>query len=330
MKQNSIFSYLSTLLLLVFFVVGCKQTETRVEKEEPFAVKGPYFGIVPTEEPQLLVPELLASPVTEYNGTFSPDGAEFYFTTSPPGQGYITFTELQADSTWSEPKIASFSGTYTDYDPFFSLDGNRIYFSSRRPEGDIENSGVWYVQRENTGWSNPIYVELMGAEKDEYYTSLSKNGNLYFNTWSNGMMYRGVPTDSIYQVEPLPQIINEGSNKGDPFISPNEDYLIFRGYDDTLGSGDLYISFNMDGNWTKPENLGGPINSSAHEMCPWVSPDGKLFIFASGRISQELETLPLDSIKKVHERYRSFDNGQLNLYYMSASFIEEMKQKHLQ
>nr|WP_299343474.1 hypothetical protein [Allomuricauda sp.] len=318
------------LFFLLLFAFGCKQTETPSLTEEKPKVKGPFFGIIPTDQPQLLAPELLASPVTEYNGTFSPDGTEFYYSTSPPGKTYITFTELQADSTWSEPQIASFSGTYTDYDPFFSLDGNRIYFSSQRPEGELENSGVWYVQRENTGWSEPIYVELMGAEKDEYYTSLSKNGNLYFNIWSDGRMFRGIPTDSVYQVEPLPQIINEGSNKGDPFISPDEDYLIFRGYDDTLGRGDLYISFNIEGNWTKPENLGEPINSETHEMCPWVSPDGKLFIFASGRISSPLQTSPLESIKKVHERYRTFDNGQLNLYYMSADFIAEMKQKHLQ
>lgn len=314
------------LALLVILVTGCKkQPQPLVETMQSDYV-GAFFGVHPSSNPQLLAPELLASPTTEYNGTFSPDGTEFYYTTNMPNNAYITFVKMKENGDWSVPKVASFSGVYSDYDPLFSPDGNRIYFSSSRPMRDMEESKVWYVERQGEGWGNPIRVVLTGEEDKEYYSSLTESGVIYFNIWSKGDIYRAIPTDSTYTIEVLPEIINSGSNKGDPFIDPNEEYLIFRGYDDTIGRGDLYISFNINGTWTKPENLGEPINSTKHEMCPWVSHDGKLFVFASGRSDEEININPLDSIQKING---SYNNGQLNLFYMSTDFIQKMKMKHL-
>ncbi|WP_181899482.1 TolB family protein [Flagellimonas nanhaiensis] len=315
-------------LLLILIFSACKQTP-QIENPEPEALnKGPFFGVAPTEEPQLLAPELLASPVTEYNGTFNPEGTEFYYTTDIPSNAYITYTQMQEDSTWSPSRIASFSGEFSDFDPLFSPDGNRIYFSSSRPKGDNENSKIWYVERQAEGWSKPTRIVLTGEEDNEYYSSLTHNGTIYFNIWSKGDMYKAVPKDSIFEVTLLPEIINTGGEKGDPFIDPNEEYLIFRGYDNSLGKGDLFITYNINGEWTAPENLGEPINSTEHEMCPWVSQDGKLFVFASGRRPESLSAGPTDPIQKVHE-VASYNTGQLNLFYMSTDFIQRMKQKHL-
>lgn len=312
---------------LAILIVGCKNPPAQVEEVSPPANKGPFFAVNPTDTPQLLAPELLASPATEYNGTFSPDGTEFYYTTDMPNNAYITFTEMQEDSTWSEPRVAPFSGHFSDYDPLFSPDGSRIYFSSSRPEADNQNSKIWFVERTVNGWGEPTRVVLTGEEDEEFYSSLTNDGVLYFNIWSKGDIYRAIPTDTTYTVELLPETINAGQDKGDPFIDSNEEYLIFRGYDNTIGRGDLYISFNIDGEWTTPENLGEPINSNRHEMCPWVSQDGKLFVFASDRSATSTEAKALDPISNINGTY---DNGNLNLFYMSANFISEMRAKHLQ
>jgi hypothetical protein len=39
----------------------------------------------------------------------------------------------------------------------------------------------------------------------------------------------------------------------------------------------LYISYNRNGVWTKPTNLGNKINSEGNEYSPAISPDGKYF-----------------------------------------------------
>lgn len=65
--------------------------------------------------------------------------------------------------------------------------------------------------------------------------------------------------------------------KSTPFISPDEDYLIYFS-SDTTGHGEvnLYISIHEKRVWTKPVNLGLPINSELAEFCPFVH-KGKLY-----------------------------------------------------
>jgi hypothetical protein len=70
---------------------------------------------------------------------------------------------------------------------------------------------------------------------------------------------------------------------GDPYISPNEDYLIFLSVDRSggYGQGDLYISYKKEnGSWTNPKNLGSKVNTDEFEFGPSVTPDGKYFQFS--------------------------------------------------
>lgn len=141
-------------------------------------------------------------------------------------------------------------------------------------------------------------------------------------------MYRALNTPDGYKVEALPEVLNSSNGEGDPFVSPDEDYIIYRGYNNSLGRGDLYISYNINGDWTAPENLGEPINSSAHEMCPYVTVDGKYFIFSSSRIAEEYEFTATENLNAAKNKHHSKDNGELNIYYMSADFIAEKRKKY--
>lgn len=53
--------------------------------------------------------------------------------------------------------------------------------------------------------------------------------------------------------------------EGDLYISPNEDYMIFRTYGRATGSG-LYTKFNTDGEWSIPVNMGKEINITGDEF----------------------------------------------------------------
>lgn len=290
-------------------------------------LNSPFFGFVPTETPQLLAPDQLASALIEYNGTFSPNGTEFYFTCEVPLAAFIAFMRMNPDGSWSDPVVAEFSGEYSDYDPIFSPDGARLYFSSRRPTDSTLNkrSNIWFVERVGETWTAPQYQFL--TTDGDYYSSITSNGTIYFNT--NGDIFRALKTDSAYTVERLDDTINSPKGEADPFISPDEDYLIFRSYrDDGFGGGDLYVSFNIDGQWTKPENLGEPINSKADESCPYITADGKLLVYASRRAENYLVPEPLQSIKEIERNFQSYENGLSNIYAVSADFIQTLKLKH--
>lgn len=310
--------------LLCFSLTAC-QSETKVETR---VLHSPYFGLVPTETPQLLAPEIISTSLTEYNGTFSPDGAEFFYTSEAGGKGHIVYTRLDSTNQWTNPQIASFSGKYSEYDPLFSPDGSSLYFSSERPVEDSESRNqthVWKVDRMIDGWAEPQLIRL--SEQGDYFSSITAQGDLYYNIWNTGKILKATQTDTGFVSVELPEIINSRSDVGDPFISPDESYMIYRAfYDEGFGRGDLYISFNIKGQWTAPENLGEPINSRSHEICPYVTTDGQLFIFASDRMNEYYSE---QTLEEIQEKSHSYDNGNSNIYYKSADFIQEMKQKHL-
>ncbi len=79
-------------------------------------------------------------------------------------------------------------------------------------------------------------------------------------------------------------IVNQG-DRNDYFLAPGNRVMIVRvKNDESIGDYDLYVSFlQKDGTWTKPKNLGTPVNSPAYEMSPFVAPDGMTMYFASKR-----------------------------------------------
>ena len=315
------------IFLFVCLIHGCiSKTD---EKEN--TVSGAFFNIKPSDTLQIVGPNIVSANLVEYNGTFSPDGTEFYCTVNFPSQAVISFMKMNPDSTWGNLTIASFSGKHSDVDPIFSPDGTRLYFTSNRPSADsVKNSpnNIWYVERAGAGWSSPKFIHLTGEV--DYYSSVTKNGVIYFNVWKTGDIYRAVKTDSSYVTEKISEIINTDRADGDPFISPDEDYIIFRSNnrEDSFGGSDLYISFKIKDQWTNPENLGEPINSPAAELCPLVTPDGKLFIFSSTRLKKEYTPEPLADLESYRKKFRSFDNGLSNVYAISADFIDSLRKKH--
>lgn len=83
----------------------------------------------------------------------------------------------------------------------------------------------------------------------------------------------------------LSNIINTTGNEGAQCISPDGQYLYFAGCGraDGLGKCDIYFS-KLEGNaWSKPQNIGAPINSPYWESQPSISPDGKTLYFVSDR-----------------------------------------------
>jgi hypothetical protein len=176
--------------------------------------------------------------------------------------------------------------------------------------GEAKDSDIWYVERtESGGWSEPTNLgALNGQGPDDYYTSISSDGTLYFSKFeahgAGGDLHRSQLLDGAYgEPELLSAPLSTGSSEHDPFIAPDGSYLIFTsdrpgGY----GEGDLYISFrNSDGTWSDPRNMGDDINSPGYDFCAMLSPDGK-YLFFTRTINR---------------------NG--DIYWVDAAVIEELR-----
>ncbi len=79
--------------------------------------------------------------------------------------------------------------------------------------------------------------------------------------------------------------INTRENEGAQSISADGKLLVFTACNrrGDFGSCDLYYSTLKRGKWTKPKNIGEPINSKAWESQPALSPNGQSLYFSSSR-----------------------------------------------
>lgn len=86
--------------------------------------------------------------------------------------------------------------------------------------------------------------------------------------------------------------INSDRNEGAPSLSADGHFLFFAACEEYDGYGrgrqgygscDLFITRKVNNQWTAPQNVGAPVNSSAWESQPSFSSDGKTLYFVSNR-----------------------------------------------
>lgn len=259
-------------------------------------LEGDYLGQAPpTDKPELFAPGIVSS-IWGLHSTavFSPDGNEVYWAPmmSFPGEAYSRGGLLmmkRVDGRWMPPAWASFSGPNGEDDvPFFSSDGKRLYFISRRPLPGEDRKGsekIWFADRTSDGWSEPKPLDPnVNSMHMHWEFSLDLAGNVYFAGNSPG----GLGTNDIYKARytkgryekpvNLGPPLNTSAGEESPFIAPDGSYLLFsRQYD-------LWVSFRgADGAWSEPVNLGPGVNSPSIELCPVVTADGKYLFFLSQR-----------------------------------------------
>ncbi len=87
------------------------------------------------------------------------------------------------------------------------------------------------------------------------------------------------------EARPIGPPINTPLNEGAQTISPDGRTIYFTGCNrrDGHGSCDIYVTQRIGGRWTKPVNLGPPINTQYWESQPSISPDGRVLFFVSNR-----------------------------------------------
>jgi len=284
-------------------------------------LEGEYIGQkTPGSKPEIFAKDIVSSNRSEHSCvTFSPDGKEVYWSSVLINKFKILSMKIEGNK-WTAPHLASFSknSDYLDDGPSFSPDGKRLFFISQRPIKSNEKAGkenIWIIEKTENGWSTPIPISsTVNSMNLHWQMSISNDLSIYFSAWAAGGermrdIYRSELINGKYsQPENLGRMINTEFDDATPYIAPDESYLIFSRLDhpDDFGGVDLYISYRgKDGNWMEPKNLGNTINTESNENLPVVSPDGKYLFF------------------------RSYRNGNNDIYWVDAKIIEELKPEEL-
>ena len=267
MKKNYLFISFSIVCLL-----SC-QSDTAIQidlETEPSALE--IFG-----------KDIISTSLYERDIAISPVGDQIIYSLGDYKQSIRSLVVLTKEGqSWSKPAILPFSGKHQDIEPFFSVDGNQLYFASNRPmnEGsDRTDYNLWVVEKTNDGWANPLPLDtIINTLGDEFYPSVSKNGNLYFTaTRADGIgredIFRSKKVNGSYEIPVvLDTNINTATYEFNAYIHPDENLLIFSsfGRTDGMGGGDLYFSKkDENGKWGTAQNMGELVNSKKLDYCPF-------------------------------------------------------------
>lgn len=283
-------------------------------KVRAFKLKGEYMGQkAPGLTPKMFAPNVISTEESEFGSVFNARGTEFYYGVDVNGKPEIRYSR-RVNNRWSTPETILTHERYGYNDPFLSPDENRLYFISKRAmdgSGDLKDHDIWYVEREKDGWSQPINAgPNINSEGNEYYISFANDGTMYFSSNVNAPEERKRHDYDVYYSKfvdgefqkaiSLGKSINTQDYEADVFVAPDESYLIFCSTrKDGLGQGDLYISFKeANGSWAPAVNMGNAVNTEKHELCPFITQDGKYLFYTSDQDIYWISTEILKNYKK--------------------------------
>jgi Tol biopolymer transport system component len=273
---------------------------------------------------------------SESNASFTLDSKTVYFSKGSLNAAYrAIFYSTLKDAQWTKPEAVSFTGVYRDTDPLVSPDGKRLYFLSDRPV-----NGKPFTDRDY----HFFYVELNGnkvaSEPKQFnlpltdglkplYLSFADNGNVYFLGLDNNNeahIYKCEFKNGNYLPPVSMSFSDKKYNDLDPVVADDESFMIFastnrKGY----GSSDLWVSFNNNGAWAEPVNMGNKINTKGSDGAPGLSRDHKTLYFSSYREKPERPVYKdgKATTKEVLDLLYATKNGASNIYEINISDLKE-------
>jgi len=213
---------------------------------------------------------------SDYNPVVSGDGTKMVYTRALQFFDGVFFSE-KVNGTWSNPMDLTFQlGVDEDLYPCaLSWDGTTLYlYKNDDYVGNIYIShfsdGIWSpVEKLNENINDKYWESHACVTKDEqtmYFTSNRKKGYEELNL----DIYRSVK-DSLGEWGPAVNLgpnINTEYNEETPFITEDGQTLFFSSYGhfNTGGYDILYSTLLDSGEWSKPLNMGYPINTPDDDL----------------------------------------------------------------
>ena len=191
----------------------------------------------------------------------------------------------------------SINTEYSEVIPFITADKSKLVFSSKRPgrfgiyEDENKNgSDIYMADREGDRWVN---VHKMGFEINTEMNDLVVGMNdlgtiLLVNRTRKGMDYGNLficenKNGTWLKPVMLSEQINSEHKESSACITAEGKLIYFSSNrPGGFGGKDIWeVKQLPNGNWAKPFNIGGLINSPYDEEAPFISPNGQTLYFSS-------------------------------------------------
>ncbi len=295
-----------------FVQKGAKHTDKQhwASNRIEYINKSPALRTGPknTSDPVVVGP--VNSVSNDYMPQVNPTGTRLYFTSVR--QGGIDNTDLglpnnwgedvyfaELDSTgWNAPVLmpAPINSRGADFGSAFTGDGQTmVYVRCEDPQG-VGSCDLYITTLEGTTWSEPVNMgNIVNSESWESQPTINSDGNriIFASTRSGG--YGGA---DLYMVEKnhlgdwgIPQnlgsIVNTPLGDNSPYLAADGKTLYFASQGHPgFGGTDIFYSVFENGKWSRPLNIGTPVNSEGDDTNFTISASG-LAYFASSRLDED-------------------------------------------
>lgn len=243
----------------------------------------------------------LNSPYNDYAPSVSTDGAEIIMTSDRPnghtpneaGSYDDDIYSSSLDGKWAKPKQLK-GGVNTESDDVsnnISYDGTKMLLH-REVDGQFD---IFESTLNGYDWTNPVKMpfQISSGKANEVYAAYSDDGwSIYFGrdnaNRSNGfeVMYSSMQSkiQKNYMAAQMISTVNSKFNEGPIYITIDGEtmYIASEG-SGSYGGYDIFVSERTQGTWSKPVNMGYPINTPYDDFFFSATANGKYAYIASNR-----------------------------------------------
>ncbi len=251
----------------------------------------------------------------QYFPVLTADNETLIFTARSDDGDENLYTSQLINGKWSAPKSISdkINTTANEGTCSISADGRTLVFTSCDGKNSLGSCDLYISKKVGEEWTTP---ENLGSSVNtpfwEAQPSLSNDGRiLYFSSdrqggygrkdlWVSELKENNNWTKAIN----LGNVINTASDEISPFVHANGHTLFFAS-DGHLGMGglDLFMTESKIGIYSKPENLGFPINTHEDQVALFISADGSKGYYSSD-VKPDIKLFQFDIPQKLAEKFK--------------------------
>lgn len=188
-----------------------------------------------------------------------------------------------------------------DFSPVLSVDGNALFYTSRRIRPDSSNSAiidpiagqpyenvyVSYKDREGT-WQTPEVLNINPPAGHMATINVAADGQtlfIYRSDEGDGNIYESKLVGELWSD---PVLMGSDINTkawethGALSADGNTFYFVSDRKEGSMGGRDIYRVVRLpNGEWSKAQNIGAPVNTQYDEDGPFIHPNGRTLYFSS-------------------------------------------------
>lgn len=229
----------------------------------------------------------------------------------------IYVTEKEADGEWGRPfSISPMINTDNNEGACtISADGRTIIYTICNASGGVGSCDLYISTKTGDRWSEPENLgQPVNSPSWESQPSLSPDGRTLYYVSNRGGGYgkrdiwKTVKDENDRWTMPvnMGDSINTPWDEISPFIHFNQQDLYFASDGHPgMGGYDLFLSHKNDTTWSRPKNLGYPLNNHDDQVSLFISAEGTTGYYAnevvaSGRIvSSKIYSFPIPVSARV-------------------------------